>query len=197
MALDHFRGEPLSGLPGQHLAAQRVRLIERRDKVTGDRIDLELERGCHAEVIPELLTITSERPFDERPAGQLMQALYADGRQAEALDVYTRTRETLIDELGVEPGPALRAIHQQLLQVNDRDELPYAGATFVGRAAEVAALVEALRPSGDVPAIVAISGMAGVGKTALAVQAARQSASAYSDGRASHSGAQRLRGNGC
>ncbi len=182
-AMELFSGEPLSGLPGQYLAAQRVRLIERRDKVTGDRIDLELERGRHAEVIPELLTITSDRPFDERPAGQLMQALYADGRQAEALDVYTRTRETLIDELGVEPGPALRAVHQQLLQANDRDELPYAGATFVGRAAELAALVEALRPNGDVPAIVAINGMAGAGKTALAVQAARQSASAYPDGR--------------
>lgn len=186
-ALDLFHGDPLAGLPGQYLAAQRQRLIERRDKVFGDRVDLDLDRGRPAEVIAELIPAVAQRPFDERLAGQLMRALAADGRQAEALDLYSRTRESLIDQLAVEPGPALRAIHQTILRNDEppqtRDELPYAGATFVGRGAELAQLAEGLGSTGAaVPPIVAIDGMAGAGKTALAVNTARHLASQYPDG---------------
>jgi len=187
-ALDLFHGEPLAGLPGQYLAAQRLRLIERRDKVFADRVDVGLDRGRHAELIAELVPAVAAKPFDEHLAGQLMRALSADGRQADALDVYTRTRETLIDQLGVEPGPALRDIHQTILRNDEapprlRDELPYAGATFVGRTAELTQLAAALRATrASAPRIVAIDGMAGVGKTALAVNTARTVAATYPDG---------------
>ncbi|GAB2655101.1 AfsR/SARP family transcriptional regulator [Kribbella swartbergensis] len=186
-ALDLFRGEPLAGLPGQYLAAQRLRLTERRDKVFADRVDVDLDRGRHAELIAELVPAVAARPFDEHLAGQLMRALSADGRQADALDVYTRTRATLVDQLGVEPGPALREIHQTILRNEApprvRDELPYAGATFVGRTTELTRLATALGNAGaSAPPIVAIDGMAGVGKTALAVNAARQAGSRYPDG---------------
>ncbi|TDD28184.1 tetratricopeptide repeat protein [Kribbella turkmenica] len=186
-ALALFRGEPLSGLPGQYLAAQRLRLTERRDKVFADRVDVDLDRGRHAELIAELAPAVAAKPFDEHLAGQLMLALSADGRQADALDVYARAREILVDQLGVEPGPALRDLHQTILRnespLRTRDELPYAGSTFVGRSTELGRLVAALGNStAAAPPIVAIDGMAGVGKTALAVNTARQLAARYPDG---------------
>ncbi|GAB3931786.1 BTAD domain-containing putative transcriptional regulator [Kribbella albertanoniae] len=186
-ALAHFRGEPLAGLSGSFLAAQRHRLTERRDKVFGDRVDLDLDRGRASELIAELVPAVEAKPFDERLAGQLMRALAADARQADALAVYTRTRETLVDQLGVEPGPALRAIHQNILRneaaARTRDELPYAGASFVGREREVAALVQALGPGpAEIPPVVAVDGMGGVGKTALVVHTARRLSPRYPDG---------------
>ncbi|WP_165956857.1 AfsR/SARP family transcriptional regulator [Kribbella antibiotica] len=185
-ALGLFRGEPLAGLGGPYLAAQRQRLNERRDKVFGDRVDVELDRGRTTALVAELVPVVAAKPFDERLTGQLMRALSADGRQAEALALYTRTRETLIDQLGVEPGPALREIHQSILRneaaSRARDELPYAGAVFVGRAAEVAVLVQALDSSSTAPPVVAVDGMGGVGKTALAVHTARRLAERYPDG---------------
>ncbi|MEV0289571.1 MULTISPECIES: BTAD domain-containing putative transcriptional regulator [unclassified Kribbella] len=187
-ALDLHRGEPLSGLPGQYLAAQRVRLTERRYKVLSDRIDLDLECGRHTAVVAELVAAVADRPLDERLAGQLMLALYAGGRQAEALNVYARTRDTLVEQLGVEPAPELRATHQRVLRnepqpQQTRDELPYQDAAFVGREAELAALVAALTPTvRSAPPVVAIDGMGGTGKTALAVRAARELADAYPDG---------------
>ena len=187
-ALDLYRGEPLSGLPGQYLATQRSRLIERRYKVLSDRIELDLTNGRHTDVVAELVAAVADRPLDERLAGQLMLALYSGGRQAEALEVYASTRATLIDQLGVEPGPDLRATHQKLLRNEAEaeqtpDELPYQDAAFVGRDAELAAVVAALTPtSRPAPPVVAIDGMGGAGKTALAIRAARELAGAYPDG---------------
>ncbi|MFI5729041.1 BTAD domain-containing putative transcriptional regulator [Kribbella sp. NPDC051587] len=187
-ALDLFRGEPLAGLPGQFLAAQRRRLTERRNKVFADRVDVDLARGHTTDLIAELVPAVAAHPFDERLAGQLMQALTADGRQAEALDLYTRTRQTLIDQLGIEPGPALRDLHQSILRnesaaTTTRDELPYAGAVFVGREPELDRLTSALESrSTSAPPVVAIDGMAGSGKTALALHAARRLADQYPDG---------------
>lgn len=187
-ALELFRGEPLSGLPGHYLATHRQRLVERRYKVLSDRIDLDLASGRHADVVPELVTAVADRPLDERLAGQLMLALYAGGRQAEALTVYTDTRDTLIDQLGVEPGPELRATHQQILRNESaaeptRDELPYQDAAFVGRDKDLAAIVATLAPAErSAPPVVAVDGMGGAGKTALAIRAAREVAEVYPDG---------------
>ncbi|MFB6719219.1 BTAD domain-containing putative transcriptional regulator [Kribbella sp. NPDC056345] len=186
-ALALFRGEPLSGLPGPYLAAQRRRLLERHDRVFADRVDLDLDRGRTAELVAELVPAVAARPFDERLAGQLMRALAADGRQADALDVYRRARDVLVDQLGVEPGPGLREIQQGVLRNQEaartRDELPYAGAVFVGREAELGRLTQALGGSGrSAPPIAAIDGMAGTGKTALALHAARRLAAHYPDG---------------
>ncbi|WP_405056491.1 tetratricopeptide repeat protein [Kribbella sp. NBC_01505] len=186
-ALGLFRGEPFAGLAGRYLEAQRHRLAERRDKVFGDRVDLDLERGRSSELVAELVPVVTAKPFDERLAGQLMRALAADGRQAEALELYTRTRDILIDQLGVEPGAALREVHRTILRneaaESVRDELPYAGSTFVGREAELAQLTRVLAGTGaSAPPVVAIDGMGGVGKTALAVHIARRLAGQYPDG---------------
>ncbi|MEV6417801.1 BTAD domain-containing putative transcriptional regulator [Kribbella sp. NPDC051718] len=187
-ALALFRGEPLSGLPGNYLAGQRRRLTERRDDALSGRLGLELGAGRFADVVPELSALVAERPLDERFAAQLMTALFHSGRRAEALETYARTRSLLVDELGVEPGQGLQAVHQLLLRdlaepASGRDELPYSGATFIGRTAELDAVVKALAPdTRGAPPVVAIDGMAGLGKTALAVQAGRRVAAQYPDG---------------
>ncbi|MGW6199093.1 BTAD domain-containing putative transcriptional regulator [Kribbella sp. NPDC055110] len=187
-ALALFKGEPLSGLPGHYVNVERHRLTERRLKVLAERIDLDLERGRYGDLVPELVALVEADRLREQFAGQLMLAYWRSGRSSEALGTYTRTRAELVEQLGVEPGPALRAIHERILR-NDEpvarpalpDELPYDGATFVGRDDVLTQVVAALRTPG--PAVVAIDGMAGVGKTALAVRAARQLADVYPDGR--------------
>ncbi|MEV8374952.1 BTAD domain-containing putative transcriptional regulator [Kribbella sp. NPDC056861] len=186
-ALTLIRGEPLAGLPGTALAAQRRRLAERLDRIASDRIDLDLELGLAAELVPELTAAVDERPLDERLAGQLMSALAAIGRRADALDVYLRTRTTLVDELGVEPGRDLQAIQQRILREESTagilDQLPYAGLPLVGRGAELTLLAAALqRPDPAAPLVVTVDGMPGVGKTALAVEVARRVAARYPDG---------------
>ncbi|MFF1815875.1 BTAD domain-containing putative transcriptional regulator [Kribbella sp. NPDC058245] len=192
-ALALFRGQPLSGLPGQYLAGQRRRIAERREKALGTRIQLQLAAGRHVEAIPELIGLVADHPFDERFAVLLMNALVGSGRQAEALETYQRVRRTLVEQLGIEPGPELRAAQQTLLRVEApavpaRNELPYGGAAFAGRATELAEVVAALRTSElrtsakAAPPVLAIDGMAGIGKTALAVQAGHLLASQYPDG---------------
>ena len=79
-ALELFRGEPLAGLPGHWLASQRTRLQERRYKVLGDKIALDLDRGRHVEAVAELATAAEERPMDERLARDLADVV--SGRQA-------------------------------------------------------------------------------------------------------------------
>jgi DNA-binding SARP family transcriptional activator len=189
-ALNLYSGEPLAGLAGHYLNVQRHRLTERRLKILAERIDLDLERGRYGDLVPELVALVEEDRLREQFAGQLMLAYWRSGRVSEALEIYSRARKELVDQLGVEPGPGLRAIHGQIL-ANDTpattkvpDELPYDGASFVGRSDELAAVVAALAPEPvAVPRVVAIDGMAGVGKTALAVRAARRLTSTYPDGR--------------
>ncbi|WP_344150018.1 AfsR/SARP family transcriptional regulator [Kribbella yunnanensis] len=187
-ALALFRGQPLSGLPGQYLAGQRRRIAERREKALGTRIQLQLAAGRHVEAIPELIGLVADHPFDERFAVLLMNALAGSGRQAEALETYQRVRRTLVEQLGIEPGPELRAAQQTLLRIEapavpSRNELPYGGAAFAGRAAELAEVVATLRTTaGSAPPVLAIDGMAGIGKTALAVQAGHLLATQYPDG---------------
>ncbi|MGW6277187.1 AfsR/SARP family transcriptional regulator [Kribbella sp. NPDC055071] len=190
-ALALFTGEPLTGLAGHYLTVQRHRLIERRLKVLAERIELDLERGRYGDLVPELVALVEEDRLREQFAGQLMLAYWRSGRTSEALETYTRTRKELVEQLGVEPGSALRAIHERILQNEDdpasavrpavRDELPYDGAAFVGREDALRQVVDAMSTPG--PAVVAIDGMAGVGKSALAVRSARQLADVYPDGR--------------
>jgi DNA-binding SARP family transcriptional activator/Tfp pilus assembly protein PilF len=192
-ALGLFTGEPLTGLAGHYLTVQRHRLIERRLKVLAERIELDLERGRYGDLVPELVALVEEDRLREQFAGQLMLAYWRSGRTSEALETYARTRKELVEQLGVEPGSALRAIHERILQNEEdpaphpavhpvvRDELPYDGAAFVGREDALRQVVDAMSKPG--PAVVAIDGMAGVGKSALAVRSARQLADVYPDGR--------------
>ena len=80
-----------------------------------DRIDADLACGRHAELVGELEALVAENPLRERLRGQLMLALYRSGRQAEALAVYRRTRDTMVEELGIEPGSALQELERAIL----------------------------------------------------------------------------------
>lgn len=201
-ALGLWTGEPFDGITGSvQIADACHRLEEQRLQARRWCIDAELELGRHENAIAELRSLTGLHPLDEHFHGQLMTALYRSGRQADALAVYRDVRELISEELGVEPGPALRLLHQQILTADPslapagadaprrgRDiehahprQLPAAVGHFVGREAELKALRESSARGGAV-VISAISGTAGVGKTALAVRFAHEAAHRYPDG---------------
>ena len=108
-ALAEFTSEPFLREAGQRLEESRMAAIE-------DRIDADLALGRQVELVPELEELVSGSPFRERPRGQLMLALYRSGRQADALEVYRHTRETFVDELGIEPGPELQELERSILR---------------------------------------------------------------------------------
>ncbi|MEU9557215.1 AfsR/SARP family transcriptional regulator [Streptomyces fumanus] len=114
-ALDEWRGVALAGLPGPLADTERSRLAEERLTALEKRLNLDLRLGRHGEVIGELMSLTGEHPLREELCRLLMLALYRSGRQAEALAAYRQTRATLVTELGVEPGPALRDVHARIL----------------------------------------------------------------------------------
>jgi DNA-binding SARP family transcriptional activator len=201
-ALGLWTGEPFDGITGSvQISDACHRLEEQRLQALRWCIDAELELGRHEDAIAELRSLTGLYPLDEHFHGQLMTALYRSGRQADALAVYRNVRELISDELGVEPGPALRRLHQRMLTADpalapagaggprrghDSEharprQLPAAVGHFVGRDAQLKALRDAAAPGGAV-VISAISGTAGVGKTALAVRFAHEVAHGYPDG---------------
>jgi DNA-binding SARP family transcriptional activator len=111
-ALGLWRGPPLADLGFETFAQSEIgRLEELRLAVVEDRIDAELQAGQHGEIVGELEAFTGEHPLRERPRGQLMLALYRSGRQAEALQIYHDTRRVLVEELGIDPSPALQQLH--------------------------------------------------------------------------------------
>ena len=95
---------------------EAARLDELRLTAIEERIEAELELGSAAELVGELEAIVREHPLRERPRGQLMLALYRSGRQAEALQAYQDTRRMLVEELGIEPTPALQQLHASILR---------------------------------------------------------------------------------
>jgi len=116
-ALRLWRDEPLRELTDDAVAqAEARRLDALRLTALERRIEAELALGRHAELVPELEALVRAHPLHERLSGALMRALYGAGRQADALDVYRRTRETFIDELGIEPSPALRELEGAILR---------------------------------------------------------------------------------
>ncbi|WP_031164989.1 AfsR/SARP family transcriptional regulator [Streptomyces durhamensis] len=237
-----WRGTPLSGLPadlGGYALVQR--LEEARLLLLQWRYEAELDLGGArlAEIVPELAALVAEYPLREAYHRQLMLALHRTGRQAEALAVHRDLRARLVEELGIEPGPAVREAHVEVLRGSGEErrraekvrdsrrpgvagvarqqpatdhrsdvaeeqdaaaapheggapdarqtprpaQLPPPPAQFTGRDDARRALRNALtEPPAPAPAIAVISGMAGVGKSALALDVAHGLRERFPDG---------------
>ena len=91
-------------------------------------MEAELELGRQSQVTGELESLVAKHPLRERPVGLLMLALYRGGRQADALDAYRRARETLVDELGIDPSPELQRLEQAILRQDSDLDHPGASA---------------------------------------------------------------------
>jgi DNA-binding SARP family transcriptional activator len=221
-ALALWRGPALAGLGSPWLNAMRATLELEHSAAMLDLNDIRLRRGEHAALAGELAGQAGAAPADERLIGQLMLALYRCGKQAEALRWHEQTRRYLANELGANPGPALQALHRQILRADPSltsthatatgppapdagirptrphpapvpRELPADVAAFTGRAGELRQLDQWLAPTTGTDAsaradrasaamISAVSGTAGVGKTALAVHWAHRAAERFPDG---------------
>ncbi|MEV4548302.1 AfsR/SARP family transcriptional regulator [Nonomuraea wenchangensis] len=201
-ALALWRGEPFAELDTPWIRAVRTEAENERIRAELDRTDLLLRHGRHHELLAALTTQTAERPLDERLAGQLMLALYRNGRQADALDRYQNLRTHLAEELGADPSPPLRRLHQQILTADPAlaapeaepkaepkvgpapvpRQLPAPPKLFTGRADELRVLTAASRDPGDTMGISVIAGTGGIGKTWLALHWAHQQAGRFPDG---------------
>ena len=116
-ALELWRGSPLADVSYEPFAGPEIRrLTELRSAALEVAIDQDLEAGRHREVLPELESLLGEEPLRERLHAQRIVALYRCGRQADALEAYRQAREMLINEVGVEPGPELRQLHDAILR---------------------------------------------------------------------------------
>ena len=129
-ALELWRGEPLADFADQRFAEPEIaRLEELRLACLEQRIERDLADGRHAELVGELDALVNEHPLREHLRAQLMLALYRAGRQAEALEAYQAARTALVEGLGIEPGPALRELHQRILTQDSALDLPAAMPT--------------------------------------------------------------------
>ncbi|MBW4717279.1 AfsR/SARP family transcriptional regulator [Saccharothrix obliqua] len=201
-ALDLCRGEPLPELDTPWAADLRTALERHRQAAELDHTDTALRLGRHTDLLPALTERAGRHPLDERLAGQLMLALYRNGRQADALDHYQQLRTRLADELGTDPGPPLQQLHHRILTADpglaeaeegaDRSrvvprQLPAVPRLFTGRATELAELDRALTTtpddvSGATVVISSIGGTGGIGKTWLALTWANRWVDRFPDG---------------
>ncbi|MEV5721320.1 BTAD domain-containing putative transcriptional regulator [Amycolatopsis mediterranei] len=211
-ALACWRGNALADISSRVLELDAARLNDQRVATHAQCLGFELELGRHREVVEELTALTRARPYDEQVAEHLMVALCRCRRQGEALQVYERLRQTLAEELGVDPTPSIQAVHRRIL-VSDpalaavvppsgSPDTPPAGPDAAGTEAVTAmpvrqlpldvpdfvgradALAELARLlDGSTPNPVAvIVGGPGVGKSCLVMHAARRAAAAFPDG---------------
>ena len=190
-----WRGQALAGIGGDWAARMRDALEEERRAAILERVGCELDLGRHADLVGELRQLLVQYPSDETLVAHQMTALCRSGRPADALSLYRETRGRLVEEQGTEPGALLSELHQRILGRDSGlavrpsrrspagaappDTLPPETAEFVGRDKELASLTG---EHGGVPGIAVIEGMPGVGKTALAVRAARLVSGQYPDG---------------
>ncbi|MEV6037822.1 BTAD domain-containing putative transcriptional regulator [Nonomuraea sp. NPDC052116] len=172
-ALDLWRGPALADvLDAPFAAAAAARLLEERLTAVEDRAEAALALGEHHAVAAELTELVEAHPLRERARALLMRALYAGGRQAEALTAYEQARRFLGDELGVDPSAELAEAHLAILRAEPAAalalrRLPAQLTSFVGRAEELREL--AALPAGS--RLVTLTGPGGTGKTRLAVEA--------------------------
>jgi predicted ATPase/DNA-binding SARP family transcriptional activator len=193
-ALGLWRGEPFATLDTPWVNEVRTAVEAERISATLDRNDAALQAGRHADLLGELVMAAQAHPLDERLAAQLMLAQYRSGRQAEALETYRLMRERLIEELGVDPSPTLRSVHQRILDgdtaapgqkashpIADRSAviaLPRRATSFVGRTQDLSRLADALHQG----PLLTLTGVGGVGKTRLALEVAGRERERFRDG---------------
>jgi DNA-binding SARP family transcriptional activator len=199
-ALRQWRGTPLVDLGDVPMRLVHApRLEELCLGALEESFEVKLRLGWHARLVPELTALTNTHPLRERLCRQLMIALYRCRRSAEALARYQTTRNRLVEELGVEPGPELRRLQESILRedltlsvpfvrVGEEPtpaappaELPPPIATFTGRTAELAELRDRFKESTG-PTVCFVHGPAGAGKSTLATQFAREQSSRFPDG---------------
>ncbi|MGK3204505.1 BTAD domain-containing putative transcriptional regulator [Amycolatopsis sp. MEPSY49] len=190
-ALALWNGPALSGLQSSVFEIAAARLEENRLTATERLIGLRLDGGEASALVPQLGELVSRHPLREETRKLLMLALHRCGRTADALNAYEQGRRMLRDELGVDPGASIRELYERILRDDPpkrrpepapgRSFLPYDTAHFTGRAEELRFLAGS-RPAGTALSILAVDGMAGVGKTTLAVRLAHQLAHRYPEG---------------
>ncbi|MEV5143594.1 BTAD domain-containing putative transcriptional regulator [Streptomyces sp. NPDC052727] len=202
-ALATWRGTALEDIPSSSLHQDECRSLEdERLAALEAYFETELQLGKHAQLVRELRAAAIDNPLRENFWSMLMLALYRSGRQAEALDVYQQARRQLVEQLGIEPGERLRAVHTGILESDPAltapdgpgatggeavpvpAQLPPLATGFVGREDIIDRVATVLPPvSGRacVPVVV-LSGPPGVGKTDLAVCIGRRVRPAFSDG---------------
>jgi DNA-binding SARP family transcriptional activator len=186
-----WRGDPLEDLPtAPAWDAELGRLTENRLAAVEERLSLQVLLGRHDPAIAELTVLLAEHPYRERLWQQYLLALTGVGRRADALRAYATARERLVTELGVEPGPELRALQAAILAgeplratgaeaPSPLRQLPADLPDFTGRDDYVRDLEAAL---GAGPAPVVLTGAPGTGKTALAMHVAHRLAVRFPDG---------------
>ncbi|MFF0250417.1 AfsR/SARP family transcriptional regulator [Streptosporangium sandarakinum] len=180
-ALGLWRGQALADVQADFVPATRALLEEQRLTALERLAELELEAGQYAVLLDELAAEVANHPLRERLRGQYVLALHRSGRQAEALAAARDYRTTLAEQQGLDPGREFAAVEEAVLR-DDRPSvvsfLPYDVPDFAGREAELERL--AMLPDGV--SVIAIDGMAGIGKTTLAVHAGHLLAERFPDG---------------
>ena len=190
-ALALWRGPAFGDLAATgSFAGSAAALEDLRVTARADRAAAEMALGRAAELVPELEALTAEHPLHERVAGLLIQALFAAGRQADALAVYERVRARLADELGATPSPELQEIHLAVLRGGHaapalphprrrpRSNLAARLTSFVGREREL----EHVRELSRAHRLLTLVGAGGAGKTRLAIEAAEHASGSVRDG---------------
>ena len=199
-ALAEWRAEPFVDFAGEPWAVvETTRLVELRLAAIAERAERMLTLGRYEELVADLEPVVAGGPTRERLVGQLMTGLFNAGRQADALDVYARTRQVLADELGLDPSRELNRLMEQILRQDtaitpvaaspstvhraDPDmrvpgNLPLRLTSFVGRDDDLHRVLEALRAA----RLVTLAGPGGGGKTSLGVEAARRAGPDFAEG---------------
>ncbi|MEU1510613.1 BTAD domain-containing putative transcriptional regulator [Streptomyces sp. NPDC005811] len=203
-ALAQWSGAALGDLDGGHVDSLRTTLEGERQTALLEYYDTRLLLGRPQEIVPPLQQMTEERPYDEELALRLIRAHRDSGNPAAALRTYEAVRSRLARELSTRPGEALRRAGEQLLrpaphpagdapaapvasQARERLRMPVSSGYFAGRVRELDALDELLTPRREAGGsqgtnLAVISGMAGAGKTTLALRWAQRAGTAFPDG---------------
>ena len=203
-ALAWWRGDPLADVPQPFARTEALRLDGLRLAAEDLAAEVELSLGRPEDAVARLTALAHRHPLREAVHGRLMRALYLAGRQADALEEYAGLRARLADELGVDPGPAVQRLHQQILEHDPAlrpgapaptapppsasRSLPRAGGLpstdllgpLIGRDRDVDYLADVLRSSAS--RLVTVTGVGGCGKTRLALAVARTAEPHFADG---------------